>query len=407
MNRKLSLRALCLITLALLCFFGLRGAQRSAAQTAASRLIHVAEAVPQQYIVVFNTTSNQPFAPAPQIAERTQRVASAYHARVGHIYTHTFNGFSARMTPDDALRLSRDPDVKYVEEDGIVRISGEQKDPPSWGLSRICTRQLDLPNPYTYPDSAGQGIAVYVLDTGIQTTQPDFGGRAVMVQNYITGEANTDLNGHGTFVAGTIGSRTFGVAKKVNLYGVKVLNSGGFGSFSDVIAGIDYVIQNAAPGKTVINMSLGGSLYQPVDDAVSAASAAGIVVIVAAGNSDIDACTVSPAGASGAFAVGATDQTDTIAYFSNWGPCVSLLAPGVNITSLSIRGAGATAVMSGTSMASPHVAGIAALFMAMKQYPSTQAVYADLTNFSTAGVIKGLNISTTNHLAYNSPNSIQ
>ena len=221
-----------------------------------------------------------------------------------------------------------------------------------------------------------------------------------MLTSFIAGEANTDLNGHGTHIAGTIGSKTYGVAKKATLYGVKVLNGQGSGSWSGVIAGINYVVKNAVPGKTIINMSLGGSKSQALNDAVDAAYAAGVVVIVAAGNDAGDAALVSPAGASGAFAVGATDNTDTLASFSNRGKAVRLFAPGVNITSLWKGANGATNTISGTSMASPRVAGITALFMANKQYTSAAAVYADLINLSTPNVIKRVDVNTPNRLAY-------
>jgi subtilisin family serine protease len=210
-----------------------------------------------------------------------------------------------------------------------------------------------------------------------------------------------DGNGHGTHVAGTIGSTTYGVAKEVNLYAIKVLDDTGNGRNSDVIAGIDMVIRAAKPGQTVINMSLGGGQSVALNSAVNAAYSAGVVVVVAAGNNGADACMFSPAGAADAFSVGATDASDTVATYSNQGRCVSLFAPGTAITSLWIGSNGAINTISGTSMASPHVAGIAALFMAQKQYTSAGAVYADLKSAATTGVLKHVRSGTANRLAYN------
>jgi len=250
--------------------------------------------------------------------------------------------------------------VEYVEDDGTMWTmaavpSKQQKQdkPPSWGLPRVSERKLDLTKPYVYPDSAGDGVKVYVVDTGVQDTQSDFGGRAKLIKSFVTGEANTDMNGHGTHCSGTIASKTYGVAKKVSLFGVKVLNGQGSGQYSDVIAGINYVTGLAKVGKTVMSMSLGGPKSQAVDDAIVAAIKAGVVAVVAAGNDGGDACQGSPSGAPGVLAVGATDNTDTIANFSNKGKCVGIFGPGVDITSLWKGADGATNKISGTSMAPP------------------------------------------------------
>jgi len=228
------------------------------------------------------------------------------------------------------------------------------------------------------------------------------GNGAKLIKSFVTGESNTDMNGHGTHCAGTIGSKTYGVAKAANLFGVKVLNGQGSGTYADVISGIQFVAQSVRPGKTVMSMSLGGPKAQSVDDAIEAAITAGVVAIVAAGNESQDACDVSPAGAPSVFTVGASDNTDTVADFSNFGKCVEIFAPGVDITSLWKGRNGATNTISGTSMATPHVAGVAALLMSQKTYASPKDVYAALKAFGTAGKLKSMpDTASPNLLLYN------
>jgi len=210
----------------------------------------------------------------------------------------------------------------------------------------------------------------------------------------------SDGNGHGTHCLGTVGFGTYGIAKKANILGVKVLNGQGSGQYSDVIAGINYVAENVRVGKTVMSMLLGGPKSQAVDDAMVAALKKGVVAIVAAGNDGGDACKLSPAGTPGILTVGATDNTDKQASFSSRGKCVEIYAPGVDITSLWKGADGATNKISGTSMATPHVAGVAALFMAEKKYTTAEEVYKDLQDAATIGVIKGLDAASPNKLLY-------
>jgi subtilisin family serine protease len=314
------------------------------------------------------------------------------------------NAFAGRFTADflKELRTKFGRDIEYIERDGVVRALDVQKDAPAWGLPRISDRKKTDKKDYTYPSQAGEGIDAWIIDTGVQANHTAFEGRAKAVISFVKNEENTDLNGHGTHCAGTIGSGLYGVAKKVNIFGVKVLNAYGSGSWSDVVAGIEYVAKNGRKGKSVINMSLGGGKTQTVDDAVKAAKAAGVVVIVAAGNNNGDACSLSPAGAPDAFAVGASDVNDTKASFSNFGKCVKVFAPGVNVLSTWKGPDGkATNSISGTSMASPHVAGVAALYLSMNNYNSVDEVYNDLVSFSTAGVIKGLDANTANRFVFN------
>ncbi|KAI9598850.1 putative alkaline serine protease [Syncephalis fuscata] len=324
---------------------------------------------------------------------------------VGKKYKHTYNsksfqGFATQLSENEVKRLQKDSRVEYVEEDGIMQITANQVTPPSWGLTRVSERALDLTKPFVYPDTAGEGVDIWVIDTGIQESHADFGGRAKLIKSFVTGEANADLNGHGTHVAGTVGSATYGVAKKAKIYGVKAFNSSGSGTASGVLASIQYVTQNARPGKSVVNMSFGGSKSKAVDDAVNDAVKAGIAFIVAAGNNAGDACEGSPSSASSAFAVAASDKTDKQAYFSNFGNCVKVYAPGVDITSLWRGNNGAKNTISGTSMASPHVAGIAALYLASGKYSTVNALYGALVSNATPNVISNPTKGTPNKLIY-------
>jgi subtilisin family serine protease len=258
---------------------------------------------------------------------------------------------------------------------------------------------------YTYPDSAGAGIDAYVIDTGVLSTHPDFQGRAVFGADF-TREGNGDGNGHGTHCAGTVGATTYGVAKKVNVVGVRVLGSNGSGSFSNVIAGIEWAARqaatkNRAAGKivSVANMSLGGGASQAVDDAVKAATDAGLVMAVAAGNSRGDACRLSPARAPSAITVAASDINDNLATFSEKGPCVDIIAPGVNV--LSTWNNGGTRSISGTSMAAPHVAGIVALALADNNFQTVAEVHDYVKRFATPGKVTGNLQGAPNSLAYN------
>jgi len=322
---------------------------------------------------------------------------------IDHDYTVVLNGFSGRLTPAfiNAFKAEHARDSEYIVPDDIVHAYAEQQSPPSWGLTRVSEHQLDLSAAYRYPDNAGEGVDVWVVDTGIVPTHTDFGGRAQMVKSFVDGEDAVDLNGHGTHCAGTIGSLTYGVAKKAQLRGVKVLDAQGSGTDSSVIAGIDYVAQNVRKGHTVLSMSLGGSSTPALDDAVNAAVNAGVVVVVAAGNDGSDACQTSPAGAKQAFAVAASDNTDTSADFTNNGKCVKVYAPGVDITSLWMGADGATNTISGTSMATPHVAGVAASLMSQKSYDTPADVYADLQALATKDALTSVPADTLNLLLFN------
>ena len=268
------------------------------------------------------------------------------------------------MTREEALELSKDPAVAYVEQDRTVKALGTQAPTPSWGLDRIDQRDLPLNGSFTYPNT-GAGVTAYIIDTGIRTTHSDFGGRASWGTNTTGDGNNTDCNGHGTHVAGTVGGAQYGVAKGVKLIAVKVLNCAGSGSFSGVVAGIDWVTAHHQPGQpAVANMSLGASGSDAAtENAVRSSIADGVTYAIASGNSNANACNFTPARVAEAITVNASTNTDARASFSNFGTCTDVFAPGQNITSAWITSDTATNTISGTSMAAPHVAGAAALVL--------------------------------------------
>lgn len=294
-----------------------------------------------------------------------------------------FNGVTGEFTPSFLAQLERDraQDLEYVHPVKKVWAVSQQRNPPSWGLGRVSsTTKLSNYTLYQYPSGAGKGVNVFVIDTGLQVHK-DFDNRAKMLKSFIENEEAVDLNGHGTHCAGTVASKSYGVAKEVNVWGIKVLDKEGSGTDVDVVKGIELVTtEHFQPGKTIISLSLGGEKSQALDDGIKAAYERGVVVIVAAGNEGMDACDQSPSGAAGAFSVGATDVEDEVAEFSNKGKCVKVLAPGVDIKSLWIGSDGATDTLSGTSMACPHVARIAAIYMSSANNLKPDQVYNAIVN---------------------------
>jgi len=325
----------------------------------------------------------------------------------------TLNGFHGQFTASLVQKLEKMSAVEGVYEDSGVTMMGQEVAPPSWGQSRTSQRAtvnaLRAPLPtYLYNDAAGSGIDVFLLDTGVQTNQTDFEGRASIYYDYYPTQPGPDGVGHGTHVAGTIGSKTYGIAKKVTIHSIRVLDSTGSGSFSTVISGIQQVMNWKAIHKlgqtritTVISMSLGGSLYLPLNTAVTSAVAAGIVVVVAAGNSNDNASHYSPASTAAAITVGAIGSDDTKASYSNYGSIVDIWAPGTNITSLWKGSIGAKNAISGTSMATPHVTGVVSLFLSEKSYTSMSTLNSDLRNIATTNVIRSLPSGNNNVLVYN------
>jgi subtilisin family serine protease len=300
------------------------------------------------------------------------------------------------MSEADAEALSQDYRVLFVEEDGIMTADATQTNPP-WGLDRIDQRNLPLNATYNY-NWTGSGVRVYVIDTGIRTTHTQFGGRASNVFDAFGGNGS-DCNGHGTHVSGTVGGSTYGLAKSALLRGVRVLDCNGSGSTSGVIAGVDWVRQNfIAPA--VANMSLGGSASTALDTAVNNLSNAGVAIAVAAGNSNANACNSSPARAANAITTGSTTTTDARSSFSNFGTCLDIFAPGSGILSAWFTSNTATATLSGTSMASPHVAGVAALYKQANPSASATTVRNAIVNNATTNVVTNAGTGSPNRLLY-------
>ncbi|BAC70512.1 serine protease [Streptomyces avermitilis] len=326
---------------------------------------------------------------APSAAGKS--VAGKYGARISHIYGAALNGYAVQANEKQARRLAADPRVASVAQDTEVALDHYQKNPPSWGLDRIDQNDLPLDHGYTWPESsgAGAGVTTYVIDTGIRVTHRDFGGRASYGWDFVDGDRTAgDGNGHGTHVAGTIAGTTYGVAKQAKVVAVRVLDNEGSGTTARVIAGIDWVTRHAKK-PAVANLSLGGFANAQLDAAVRNSIASGVTYAVAAGNDGLAAGLYSPAHVKQAITVGAGDRKDARASFSNWGPRLDLFAPGVAITSASNASDTAKATFSGTSMATPHVTGAAALELAAHPEATPAQVSKALAARAATGRISG------------------
>ncbi len=305
--------------------------------------------------------------------------------RIRHTYRHVLTGFAADLAPERISALRKDPRVKAVSLDQRTQIAGVQPAPP-WGLDRIDQREALLDDSYSY-DSSGVGATVYVVDSGVRMDHADFEGRVRSGYDFVDGDANaTDCNGHGTHVAGTVGGAKYGVAKQVEMVSLRVFDCGGSGWSTDTIAAFDWVVSHKQ-GPAVINFSGGGGAYAPMDEAAARTSAAGVPTVVAAGNDSDDACLTSPARAPAAITVGATAQGDYRAGFSNYGPCLDLFAPGASVLSSTMGSDTSSGYMSGTSMATPHVAGAVARYLQSHPTATAAETTAALQTVATPDVV--------------------
>ena len=355
--------------------------------------------VPGHYIVVLEEDGVGAAGDVSAAAARAERVIMRTPAaRLTRVYAHAITGFSAEMSEEEAVALSDDPEVRLVEEDSIVSASAAQTG-ATWGLDRIDQRNRPLNGAYTYTRT-GSGVNAYVIDTGIRLTHAQFAGRTFAGFDSIgDGRNSNDCSGHGTHVAGTLGGSAHGVAKGVRLYAVRVLDCSGAGTTSDIIAGIDWVAANHEK-PAVANMSLGGDASSAVESAVRNSIAAGITYVVAAGNAGADAAHYSPASLAEAITVGSTTSADARSSFSNHGSVVDIFAPGSGITSAWHTSDTATRTISGTSMASSHVAGVAARFLQGNPSASPTAVRDAIVNDGTLNRLSGLPAGTANRLLF-------
>jgi subtilisin family serine protease len=358
--------------------------------------------VPDSFIVKLKTTG---MLQATAVDASAQRLTSQYGGRISYTYHRALSGFAVKgLSEKQARRIAANPAVEYVQRDGVYKISATQTTPPSWGLDRIDQRNLPLDNSYTYPTTASN-VHAYVIDTGIRFTHTTFGGRAVSGRDTVDNDNDaTDCNGHGTHVSGTIGGSQYGVAKGVTLVGVRVLDCNGSGSTAGVAAGIDWVTANAIK-PAVANMSLGGGADTTLDNAVANSIASGVTYGIAAGNGDIfgnpqNACSTSPARVPAAITVGATQNNDQKASFSNFGTCLDIFAPGVGITSSWNTSDTATNTISGTSMATPHVVGVAALIASAHPTWTPQQIRDSMVNSATSGVVGNPGTGSPNKLLF-------
>ena len=373
-------------------------------------------AVPGQYIVVLKagTTvrSDAPPSRIPNLPALASQLASNARAAAGERFEDALRGFVLKGDLAAAQTVARDPRVDYVEEDAEVTLAaaGSTSPVPSWGLDRIDDRALPLDGSYAW-NADGAGVDVYVLDTGIRSSHVEFGGRVDTSNGFTAfswdGFGTEDCNGHGTLVAGTVAGATYGVAKWATLHPVRVADCGGYATLSTVVAGVNWVTSQrsrisprARLRPAVANLSLVAPASKVLDNAVSNAVAAGITFVVAAGNSNSDACQVSPARLSTVITVGATNSTDARWSASSFGPCVALFAPGVGITSAFHQSDTASLSMTGTSMAAPHVTGTAALWLSSNPNATPAEVKNMILGSATSGVIQGLGPGSTNRLLF-------
>jgi len=349
--------------------------------------------IPGRYIVVFTDAVARPDIEAANLVRRGG-------GELHFTYSNAVRGFAATLPAAAVAALARNPNVAWVEQDQTISLAATQSN-ATWGLDRIDQRSLPLNGSYVY-NYTGLGVYAFVIDTGIRASHNEFGGRVSSSLGYTAindGRGTEDCNGHGTHVAGTVGGSTYGVAKQVSLVPVRVLNCRGSGTTSGVIAGVDHVAgTNVRPA--VANMSLGGGASSTLDTAVRNAVSKGVTMVVSAGNDSGDACTKSPAREPTAITVGATTNSDARASYSNFGSCLDLFAPGSSITSAWYSSNTSTNTISGTSMAAPHVAGVAALALQVNASLSPAQVTQLVVDQATSGVVTSAGSNSPNKLLY-------
>jgi subtilisin family serine protease len=348
----------------------------------------------ERYIVVLE----QGVQDSGEVARQHSR---QHAADVRFVYRHAVDGYAADIPASELAQLRRDPRVRFVEADGRVSASTIQTS-ATWGLDRIDQRSLPLSGTFSYTNT-GSGVRAYIVDTGIRLSHSDFAGRAVEGYDAVDKDYSaTDCNGHGSHVAGTTGGSRYGVAKQSTVVAVRVLNCSGSGTYSGVVAGVDWVTADHDAGEpAVANMSLGGGASSALDTAVKNSIADGVTYAVAAGNDSRDACRFSPARVPEAITVSASDKSDAKPSWANYGSCVDLFAPGVGITSAWHTGDTATNTISGTSMATPHAAGVAALYLEANPSAAPQQVRDALYGDTTKGIVKRSK-TANNHLLFTS-----
>jgi len=372
---------------------------------------HAPARIPDTYMVVFKpgTSVTDCNSHVNQIRQRMRTRNTEVDEQIIDVFSiGQLIGYSAKLANVSLFEELSHPMVKHVEADQHVHLVDTNDEiktqtGATWGINRVSQRKLLLDGKYSYYASAGYGVDVYVIDTGVYLNHGEFEGRAIWGKSFIPEESNNDLNGHGTHVAGTIGGRTYGVAKRVTIIAVKVLNGAGSGSWTGVIAGINYATASfyTRRRKAVANMSLGGGVSPTVDQAVEESIAAGVTYSIAAGNSNANACNYSPARVRAALTIGATTNSDTRASFSNFGVCVDLFAPGNAITSSWIGSISATNTISGTSMAAPHVAGVVALHLGHDiQLTTPNEVEVFILSVATEDIVKSPGAGTPNLLLF-------
>lgn len=356
-------------------------------------------AVADRYIVVFKDSA----VPASTVGAKARDLAGRFGGKARHVYTAGLRGFSVGMSAAQARKLAADPAVAAIEAVQRIGVLDTQNNPPNWGDDRIDQANLPLNQAYTYPTNPGQGVTVYVLDTGINANHVDFTGRVKQGTDMVDDDSTpTDCHGHGTHVAGTSVGTSYGVAKKASVVAVRVLNCQGSGTNDDLIAGINWVRTNAQK-PAVVNYSIGCQsrcTSQAMDSAVSSLISSGVQFVQAAGNSSDDACYYSPQGVAAAVTVGNTNSSDARNSSSNYGSCLDIFAPGTSIVSASYSSNTGSATMTGTSMASPHTAGAAAVYLGLNPNATPAQVRDALVNNATTGKVTSPGTGSPNRLLY-------